>query len=415
MTNFRLHPKPIRGGRVIFSIPGSKSATNRLLLLMTLAGGNPDQIEGKSAARDSAIMEACMQSDAEVWDVQDAGTAMRFLIARACLLNRPVIITGTSRMLERPIGDLVEGLRQIGFQLQYVEQEGYPPVRILPRNNLTYHNRIRIRAGKSSQFVSALLMIAPCISGGLEIEITDEPASWPYVLMTANYMRQFGAQVEVGEKMLRVTGEGYHIPERVVVPADWSSAAFGILSTGLGGVREVFIPALHPDPEQADSRILDWCRMLGITSHSTPSGMEFSSLGVPADTEVMSAFVFDCRDCPDLAPALLVSVALRGMRCRFSGLESLRIKECDRIEALRVGLEICGITLSEIELGIWQCHGIFRAPERSIPTFGDHRIAMAFALVSLCAEVEIEAPEVVVKSFPDFWVQWAGFSEVEKT
>ncbi len=383
-------------------LPSSKSLSNRGLIINALIGGKGN-LENLSEARDTRLMEELLHTPGEVIDVKDAGTVMRFLTAYFAMTGQKKVITGTQRMQERPIANLVDALRTIGAQVGYLGKEGFPPLSLQGFAG-QQANRVSIRGDISSQFISALMMLAPKLPNGLTIQLEGKVASRPYLTMTAELMRVFGVHAEVGKALIKVPAGNYK-PTSYRVEADWSAASYWFAFAALAEKTDLLLPEVGSGSLQGDRVIVDIMKKLGVSSVFTPEGLKLTGRG-----QCVSHLEVNFSDCPDLAQTVLPVCAALGVTGEFKGMESLRIKETDRIAALRTELAKIGASLKE-DSGIWKL-----APGKpgdipanlSINTYHDHRMAMGFASWTIQTDVEIENPDVVQKSYPGFWEDMKG-------
>jgi 3-phosphoshikimate 1-carboxyvinyltransferase len=383
-------------------LPASKSISNRVLILDALAEGG-STLEHLSTARDTQLMQSLLKSDSEILDVQDAGTTMRFLTAYCGALGRPALLTGSARMKERPLGPLTDALTEIGVELSFPERAGFPPVQIhsFPGQAAS---RVKVRGDISSQFISALMMIAPRLPEGLEIELTGKVGSEPYIGMTGELMRKFGAPWTREGPVIRVS-PGLYRPLQFRVESDWSAASYWFGFVALAQSANVTLSGLEKPSLQGDSVIEPLMAGLGVRSQWVDGEL------ILTREPSQSSLTYDFTHCPDLFQTVAVVCAAGGIQGEFTGLESLRIKETDRIAALQNELAKLGATLAETG-SRWKLEPPGSLPGRvSVSTYDDHRMAMAFAPLATRMDVEIENPEVVAKSYPDFWtdVGAAGF------
>jgi 3-phosphoshikimate 1-carboxyvinyltransferase len=386
----------------IIALPTSKSESNRMLII---AACSKEKIllEGLSSAKDTQTMMRLLNSDEYELDVKDAGTTMRFLTAFRALSSRPCKITGTPRMQERPIGILVDALQRIGCAIGYENKDGYPPVLIGAFGGQKI-DTISIRGDVSSQFVSALMMIAPLLPKGLAIKLLGEVGSRPYIKLTAGLMRKFGVDVHWENDILKIPSGSYHGGTHTV-EADWSGAGYWYSMAALAGDVDIHLIGLRSDSNQADIRAVEIYTGLGVHTEFTDSGVRLTKGSIDPLQEV------DFQDCPDLAQTVAVSYAVMGIPCKFYGLHSLRVKETDRIAALQKELAKIGATLHALDENTWALIPSVQLPSSvKIATYDDHRMAMAFAPLMFTMQVEIEHPEVVVKSYPEFWDHMASLS-----
>ncbi|WP_460675932.1 3-phosphoshikimate 1-carboxyvinyltransferase [Hymenobacter coalescens] len=395
---------PLRGTA---TLPASKSESNRALIIQALAGGGT--LANLSEANDTQLMRRLLADPAarEV-DAEDAGTVMRFLTAFLAATDRHTTITGTARMQERPIGVLVDALRQLGAHIDYAGRPGYPPLRLRGWHPAP-SAPLSVRGDISSQFISALMMIGPLLPAGLHLQLTGAVGSRPYILMTAALMRHFGAAVEVHERDVHVAAHPYR-PADYAVEADWSAASYWYAMVALGPAGSALhLPGLRRHSWQGDQAIMRLMEPLGVHTEFRTDGVCLRQL--PA-AERASHVAMNFTDCPDLAQTIAVAAAATGVVVDMTGLESLRIKETDRITALQRELAKFGAALAP------EGRDMFRlsAPRlhvggQTVQTYHDHRMAMAFAPLALRGDITVEAPAVVRKSYPFFWeeLRQAGF------
>ncbi|MCP4487493.1 MAG: 3-phosphoshikimate 1-carboxyvinyltransferase [Gammaproteobacteria bacterium] len=377
-------------------LTSSKSESNRLLLIRALAT-NELILENLSEARDTQTMKILLEQKPAIWDVKDAGTTMRFLTAYLAVHGNGQTITGTKRMKLRPISALVDALRVIGADIQYLEEEGFPPLRISKiEKQLT--NEISIPGNISSQYISALLMIAPCLPDGLRIKLTAEVFSRPYIHMTLKLMSHFQVDHTWEGSIINIRSQSYS-KGSYFVESDWSGASYWYSFIALSPEREqLFLPNLHADSTQGDQEIIQMMKSIGVITHFENGGVRIKQGEIEALDQTI-----DFRDCPDLAQTVMVVAAAKGIRLTMTGLESLRIKETDRIKAMQTEVAKLGAALSE-KGDCWILKPSFALPEKiEVATYDDHRMAMAFAPLCHLMDVTIENPEVVNKSYPEFW------------
>ncbi len=390
-------------------LTGSKSESNRALILQALSKGQVS-VSNLSAAADTQILQQILNStlqspNSEIY-VGAAGTAMRFLTAYLSLQNGEFTLTGTERMQERPIGILVEALKSLGASIHYTENECFPPLQITgPLVQKT--DTIRIKGDVSSQYLSALLLIAPVLERGLSIQIEGELTSKPYVEMTLAMMELAGIRHSWLGKQIHIEHQPFKASNLEVEP-DWSAASYWYAIAALAQNSNLFLPSMQAYSLQGDSKITELMANFGITSQFTNGGLVISK-----ETRTPLRKIFDMKDCPDLAQTLIVCCAAFGHDATFTGLETLKIKETNRIKALQTELAKLGVRLIEKNLTYkLDCSERVLPSKIQIDTYDDHRMAMAFAPLALIVdEVEIQDPEVVNKSYPDFWkhLEQAGF------
>ncbi|HAK77077.1 MAG TPA: 3-phosphoshikimate 1-carboxyvinyltransferase [Runella sp.] len=389
-------------------LAASKSESNRALIINALSnfGG---QLSNVSAARDTQTMLRLLQSSETVADVLDAGTTMRFLTAYFAVTGQNKTMTGTPRMCERPIGILVDALRTLGADITYLGKDGYPPTQL---NGFTYsgENKVRIRGDVSSQYISALLMVGPTLPEGITLALTGEVGSRPYIEMTLQQMVAFGATFEADweQKIIRVPAQKY-TPTHYQVESDWSGASYWYSVVALAEQAEVELLGLKENSLQGDSAIVDIMRQMGVESTFTEQGVLLTK--IPAQ----EAFAWDFTDCPDLAQTVAACAVAKGITVTMTGIESLKIKETDRVAALQAELPKIGGELVEVESNTKYVVRRTVAPttQPTIETYDDHRMAMAFAPVGMVMPIVIEEPHVVAKSYPSFWEDLKKVTTVE--
>lgn len=368
---------------------------------MNALSGNGSVLHNLSDANDTQLMLRHVNSAEKTIDVEDAGTTMRFLTAYFTVTGKAKVLTGTHRMKERPIALLVDALRQLGAEIKYLEKDGFPP---LETGGFQHQktNSLEIRGDVSSQYISALMMIAPTLPQGLKLRLTGKIGSRPYIEMTASLMRQFGGDVTFVEDTITVNPKPY-TPATHTVESDWSAVSYWFAFAALASEAEIFLPRLQPNSLQGDRVIADIMKGLGVSATLENGLLKLTKTGVAEEIR------WDFTHCPDLAQTVAVVCAAKNVPGRFTGLESLRIKETDRIAALQNELRKIGADLIE-EGAQWTLVPSTRLPETaSFQTYKDHRMAMAFAPLATLMKVEIEDPEVVRKSYPRFWDDLESF------
>lgn len=386
------HTASLQG--TVHHLPSSKSISNRALILHALAGSRGNLLN-LSDANDTVVMQRLLSSQDEVLNVEDAGTVMRFLTAYFAIGNQSKILTGTARMKERPIGILVDALRSLGATIAYLERDGYPPLKISSfKSQVT--NTIRVKGDVSSQFISALMMIAPCLPKGLNIELVGKIGSRPYIEMTASLMRKFGATVLFTDATIEIGHQKLSI-DQFTIEGDWSAASYWFACVALGKEAALVLPNMTLRSLQGDKVIVDMMESLGVICEPRGDKLFLQK------KEHRPTFQWDFTDCPDLAQTIAVVCAAKGIRGSFTGLESLRIKETDRIFALQQELKKINASLVEKD-GTWLLIPSTTLPEHIlVNSYHDHRMAMAFAPLATCMKLDIEEPSVTRKSYPKFW------------
>lgn len=388
-------------------LPASKSISNRALILHALSGGST-RPENLSDCDDTQVMIRALDYMPDVIDIHAAGTAMRFLTAYLCVTPGTHVITGTERMQQRPIRILVDALRTLGARIDYAGNEGFPPLRI--NGTQLTGSEIELAGNVSSQYISALLMIGAVLPVGLKLRLTGNIISRPYINLTLQLMHDFGAQAGwTSESSIDVTPGGYRdTPFRV--ESDWSAASYWYQMTVLSaGSPEVELLGLFANSAQGDSRGAELFARLGVQTEYTPQGVKLRKQGHP-----VVRLDEDLVDIPDLAQTFVVTCCLLDVPFRFTGLQSLKIKETDRICALITELRKLGYVIhAEQDSILWWDGERCPADEQpGIDTYEDHRMAMAFAPACLvCPSIRINEPQVVSKSYPRYWddLQAAGF------
>lgn len=398
--------------KATIQLPASKSISNRALIIHALSRGNilPSNL---SDCDDTKVMIAALTQNKEVIDIMAAGTAMRFLTAYLSVTPGTRTLTGTQRMQQRPIQLLVKALRELGAQIEYTTNGGFPPLRIHGRELLG--SEITLNGNVSSQYISALLMIGPILRNGLCLNLSGEIISRPYINLTLQLMKEFGAIAdwEACGSSIRVAPQAYkNIP--FTVESDWSGASYWYQIAALSPQAEIELLDLFHQSYQGDSRGAEIFSRLGIATEFTNRGIKLKKIGnLPAQLNE------DFVDIPDLAQTFVVTCALLNIPFRFTGLQTLKIKETDRIAALIAELKKLGYILREEDNSalIWDGQRCEPETHPIIKTYEDHRMAMAFAPAAIrFPEMQIAEPYVVSKSYPNYWqdLRSAGFKIEEK-
>jgi 3-phosphoshikimate 1-carboxyvinyltransferase len=400
LKNIRLKLTPVMAGTAKL-LPASKSISNRALIINALAG-NTSGLHNLSDANDTQLMLRLVNSQDKTIDVEDAGTTMRFLTAFYAVTNQNKILTGTARMKERPIALLVDALRTLGSEIKYLGNEGFPPHEIMNFSGQKT-NKLAIRGDVSSQYISALMMVAPLLPEGLQLKLQGKIGSRPYIEMTASIMKHFGARCEFNNDTIVVEHQKY-TPAEYTVESDWSAASYWFAFAALSENADILLPRLFEKSLQGDSVIVELMRPLGVTARMEGGLLRLSKSKTAAEIS------WDFTHCPDLAQTVAVVCAVKGVKGNFTGLESLRIKETDRIAALQNELGKIGARLLENDAEHWTLVPSDNVPSNaSFATYKDHRMAMAFAPLCTRMDVEIENPDVVRKSYPNFWNDLRSF------
>lgn len=393
----------------VIDLASSKSESNRALIINALCDGN-SSLSNLANARDTETMQRLLASTDNVLDVLDAGTTMRFLTAFTAVKGIPTELTGSSRMQERPIKLLVDALKTIGADISYLKNEGYPPIKINGFDRENPNNKIEIRGDVSSQYISALLMVAPTLPQGLVLELTGKIGSKPYIQMTLNLMAKFGVTSNWNENIITVQPQSYS-STNYTIEADWSAASYWYSMVALADEGKVQLNGLRKDSNQGDSVLTELMIQLGVKTTFNDTGVLLEKC------DSADSLDWDFTHCPDIAQTISVICAAKGISCRLSGLESLRIKETDRIDAIKQELSKFGIEVGVEgdEVITIENPNFKTGNDVTIATYKDHRMAMAFAPLALIESLKIENPSVVNKSYPDFWrdLEAVGFEQQE--
>lgn len=379
------------------TITGSKSETNRMLLLQALYPNIT--LENISNSDDSKVMQNALQSIEKQIDIHHAGTAMRFLTAFFAIQNeREVTISGSSRMKERPIRILIDALNRLGANIIYTENDGFPPLKIIGKK--LENHKITLAANISSQYISALLLIAPQLEKGLEINLEGKITSVPYIKMTLKLLENIGVFTEFVNQKITIQPkkeiENYHH----VIESDWSSASYfySIISLSKIGTS-ITLKSFKTNSLQADAVVVSIYEKFGVKTVFSENSITISKEKV---TEI-SHLNYDFSNCPDIAQTVAVSCFGLGISCHFTGLHTLKIKETDRLLALQKELSKLGADIEISNDSFTMKPSNIIHDHQTISTYQDHRMAMAFAPLMLKTNITIENAEVVSKSYPSFW------------
>lgn len=392
--------------RTTVQLPASKSISNRALILNALSLSSRE-IKNLSDCEDTRVIIDAFNSDSTVFDVKGAGTAMRFLTAFLAGVEGEWIIKGSDRMHERPIHPLVDTLMMLGAEIEYLQQEGFPPLKI--RGKALKGGEVYLTGNISSQFISALLMVAPTMENGLTIHIQNEIVSKPYISLTMKMMERFGVHSRwIGNDII-VRRQNY-IPADITVEPDWTAASYWYQMVALFPNSEVKLKGLTKESLQGDANVTELFTELGVSTEYVSDGIILRK-NLPRTKKFFHNFVNE----PDLVQTFAVTCCLLGVKFVFSGIQNLKIKETDRVLALINELQKLGFILKENEIGMleWDGERCFPEPNPVIETYDDHRMAMSFApTVIFNKGLTISEPHVVTKSYPDFWsdLEKAGFT-----
>ena len=395
-------------------LPASKSISNRALIIQALTKGGM-MPENLSDCDDTEVTIRGLSKQSEIIDIKAAGTAMRFMTAYLSATEGEHTITGTKRMKHRPIGILVDALRYLGAEIEYVGEEGYPPLRI--RGRQLEGGTLLIAGDVSSQYISALLMIAPILTKGLELKLTGNIISRPYIDLTLHLMHEFGVAAEWSDfDTIRVKPQPYQ-QRAYTIESDWSAASYWyeILALTDDTQSKVALQGLKDGSRQGDSTVRYIFSLLGIKTSFKEKGVN----GMPEalltrHSRMLNRMDYDFTNQPDLAQTLIAVCPVLGIPFHFTGLGTLKIKETDRIEAMKREMEKLGYILHEEEGTALSWTGERCEPmtQPTIDTYEDHRMAMSFAPLAIkLGEIRINNPEVVSKSYPHYWadLRKAGF------
>lgn len=394
-------------------LPASKSISNRALIINALAGAEitPANL---SNCDDTEVMVRALRDNPYEIDIKAAGTAMRFMTAYLAVTPGEHVITGTERMRHRPIKVLVDTLRYLGADIEYIGEEGFPPLKI--RGKTLEGGKAEMPGDVSSQYVSAMLMIAPVLSNGLELHLTGNIISRPYIDLTIHIMHDYGARVEWTDVDTIVTEPSGYRGRDFVIENDWSGASYWYETLALLGDSEskVYLPGLIDASRQGDSGVRYLFSMLGVkTQFEDMTNICPTTVTLKAMRSMLPRLDFDFSGQPDLAQTFVVTCAAMNIPFRFTGLATLRIKESDRINALKREMSKLGFVIREENNSELVWDGERCTPTMDpIDTYEDHRMAMAFAPAAIkFPGLKINAPEVVTKSYPAFWedLRHAGF------
>ena len=399
-------------------LPASKSVSNRALIIYALSGGYklPQNL---SDCDDTEVIINAIRYMPEVIDIKAAGTAMRFMTAYLSVMRGTHVITGTDRMKHRPISVLVDALRKLGAQIEYVGEEGFPPLRITG-SKLT-GGLLEIPGNVSSQYISALLMIGPVLEEGLELRLTGDIISRPYIDLTLWMMREFGADADwsAGDT-ISVKPQPYSNRD-YVIENDWSGASYWYEMVAFSQDREatVRLSGLMDGSKQGDSVVKYIFSLLGVkTSFESRDGERLQVVTLKRSGRCVPRLEYDFVNSPDLAQTVVVACCAKGVPFHFRGLSTLKIKETDRIEALKKELLKLGYVLKDINGSELVWDGTRCEPQKHavIDTYEDHRMALSFAPLGLLKPIVINNPQVVTKSYPRFWddLKMAGFEITEE-
>ncbi len=378
------------------NITGSKSETNRLLLLKALFPNIT--LANTSNSDDSEVMQKALIGHEEIVDIHHAGTAMRFLTAYfAVNEGREVVMTGSNRMQERPIKILVEALAQLGVEISYEKEVGYPPIRI--KGKKVTASKVSLAANVSSQYISALLLVASKLENGLELTLEGEITSIPYIKMTLALLNDLEIKTSFEGNVIKVYPKADVPSKEMTVESDWSSASYFFSLVALADEASITLSSYKENSLQGDSALVSIYEKMGVQTTFQNNKMTL----IKQKNFKFETVNFDLNNTPDIAQTIVVTCLGLGIGCHLTGLHTLKIKETDRLEALRIELTKLGANISvtndSLTLGLSDAIN----PNVKIATYNDHRMAMAFAPLATKVPIIIENAEVVSKSYPDFW------------
>ena len=380
------------------TISGSKSETNRLLLLQALYPNL--KLENSSNSDDSVVMTLALQTEKKIIDIHHAGTAMRFLTAFfSTQPNREIILTGSDRMKERPIKILVEALQQLGAKIEYLENEGYPPIKIVGQK--IFKNQVALKADVSSQYISALLLIAPKLENGLQLTLEGKITSIPYIKMTLSLLNEIGVKTVFEENSIKVVPQKeIVISKPQIIESDWSSASYFYSIVALSKIgTQITLNSYKKNSLQGDAILSEIYNDFGVQTQ-----FESNSIVITKNNNSsLKTLNYNLNNSPDIAQTIAVTCFGLGITCNLTGLHTLKIKETDRLEAMKVELSKLGATISTTNDSLSLLNSDKIIPNISIETYNDHRMAMAFAPLALKTNLYIQNASVVSKSYQNFW------------
>ena len=393
--NLSKNNKTIKG---VIEIGGSKSESNRLLMLKNYL--SDFKIINLSESDDTKILLDALNSNKKNIDIHHAGTAMRFLLSYyASKQNSEVILTGSDRMKNRPIGILVNALRYLGANIEYEGKEGYPPIKIIGKTLI--NNEVSLPANISSQYISSLMMLGVKIKNGIKLKLEGNITSKPYILMTKKLIERIGFNVAINNNEIEVLGKSKSLDKIVEVESDWSSASYFYNIVAFSEDAKITLKTFNNNSIQGDSIISRIYEKLGVDTLYEKECIIISknkNISIPKKLEL------DLTDSPDLAQTIAISCLGLGIECKLSGLHTLKIKETDRIEALKKEFIKLGVKNIDTSKNTIYFKGDQKLNNNIIiSTYQDHRMALSFATLAVIIDISIEHPSVVSKSFPNYW------------
>lgn len=398
--NIQLHKSSVANQHLSVNITGSKSESNRLLLLQALY---PEiSIDNLSNSDDSVLMQKALQaSTSTLVDIHHAGTAMRFLTAYFSIQSgKEILLTGSKRMKERPIKILVDALKNLGADITYTENEGYPPLKIKGRS--LSKAKVKLQANVSSQYISALLLIASKLKNGLEITLEGKITSVPYIKMTLALLNQVGIKTNFKDNIIKVEPQTTNLKSQILtVESDWSSVSYFYSIVALSNIStKIELSSYKKESLQGDAVLAAIYNQFGVTTSYNQNTITLQKTSIENQKSIVN---LDLSNAPDIAQTIAVTAFGLGLESKMIGLHTLKIKETDRLVALKTELEKLGasVNITDNSLHLMASKNI--QSNISINTYNDHRMAMAFAPLALKTELRIQDAEVVSKSYPNFW------------
>ncbi len=407
MNSLQLNHQTQNIDNILLNISGSKSESNRLLVLNAFLKDGL-QILNLSNSQDTQLIQAALKSTEEIVDIHHAGTAMRFLASYFSIQeNRETILTGSSRMKERPIGVLVDALRQLGAEIEYIEQDGFPPI-IIKGKKLT-QNKVTLSANVSSQYISSLLLMGGFLENGLTLFLEGKITSVPYLNMTIKMLNRVGVDAKwLDEQSMQVLPYTKEEKQVIDVESDWSSASYLYSIIALAKEGDLILDTYYKDSLQGDKALVQiYSDFFGVETQflsSQNNQIKNQIKLIKFNRPLLQRIELDLNNCPDIAQTILVTAAGLQIPLKLTGLHTLKIKETDRLDAMQKELAKCNVQTKITEDSI-ELISYGEMPKKvTISTYNDHRMAMAFAPLALKGiEVTIEEPNVVEKSYPNFW------------
>ena len=380
------------------NISGSKSESNRVLILKSIF--NNISIENLSSSDDTKILKKSLISKNPIINVGHAGTSMRFLTAYlATLVNKKFILSGSKRMHERPIAVLVDALNYLGFKINFIEDEGYPPLEIIGAKNIK--NSVKLNSSLSSQYISALMLIAPTLKNGLVIELDGKITSRPYIDLTLSILQKLGIESKIKENFITIKPQKKIKTSTYKVESDWSSVSYFFSIVALSNGIELSFKNFRSDSNQGDRKVCKYYELFGIKSKFQNHGLVISK---QIDFKYPKQITIDLNDNPDLAQTIIVTSFGLNIPTKLTGLSTLKIKETDRLVAMHNELTMLGAKceIDDDSIEIFKTENKLK-DNHTIKTYDDHRMALSFAPLSIIKPLNISNPDVVTKSFPEFW------------